>query len=76
MSREGDEAGRILHLLVADALEALIPMVDGWAAHVKDRPRVASLQAQARAHDAGVDAMASEVKDQLVERILRLRAED
>lgn len=74
--RERDEAGRILHLLVADALEALLPMVDSWAAEVKERPRVASLQAQARAHDAGVDAMAAEVKDQLVERILRLRAED
>lgn len=76
MSREDNEAGRILHLLVADALEALIPLVDGWARGVKERPRVASLQAQARSHDAGVDAMASEVKDQLVERILRLRAED
>jgi hypothetical protein len=50
--------------------------VDGWAAQVKDRPRMAALQAQARAHDAGVDAMAAEIKDQLVERILRLRAED
>jgi hypothetical protein len=76
MTRDGDDAGRILHLLVADALEALIPLVDGWAAQVKDRPRMAALQAQARAHDAGVDAMAAEIKDQLVERILRLRAED
>jgi hypothetical protein len=76
MAREGDEAGRILHLLVADALEALIPLVDGWAAEVKDRPRVAALQAQAQAYDRGVDAMAAEVKDQLVERILRLRSQD
>jgi hypothetical protein len=76
MARDDDDAGRILHLLVADALEALIPLVDRWSAQVKERPRVASLQAQARAHDAGVDAMAAEVKDQLVERILRLRSED
>jgi hypothetical protein len=64
----------VFHLLVADALEALISVVDQWSADVKNRPRLSALQAQSRAYEAGVDAMAAEVKDQLVERVLRLRA--
>lgn len=70
---ERDDAGRVLHLLVADALEALIPLVGGWAADVKHRPHARDLRAYADGYDAGVDAMGAEIKDQLVERILRLR---
>jgi hypothetical protein len=62
-----------LHLLVADTLEALIPVVDTWAADVKSRPHLRDLQAYAEGRAAGIDAMAAEVKDQLVERVLRLR---
>ena len=70
---ERDDAGRVLHLLVADALEALIPLVDGWADEVKVRPHASGLRSYADGYAAGVDAMSAEIKDQLVERILRLR---
>jgi hypothetical protein len=67
------DAARAFHFLVADALEALIPLLDSWSEEVKSRPRAEHLRAYAEGYAAGVDAMTAEVKDQLVARILALR---
>jgi hypothetical protein len=75
MPSEAGNPERALHWLVADALEALIPLVDVWAADVSHRSPGRSLRAEAAGYDAGVQAMAAEVKDQLVERVLRLRGD-
>lgn len=64
---------RAIHILVSDALEALLPLVDEWADSAK-RHRIGNgLRAFAEGYERGVESMASEVKDQLVERITRLR---
>jgi hypothetical protein len=68
-----DNPGRVFNLLVADALEALLPLLDDWQEQVQshmygDRP-----QAYADGFRAGTRAMAAEVKDELVARIIQLR---
>ena len=68
-----DSPDRAFHYLVADAIEALIPLVDDWAAEVKSRRVGGAMRSYGQTYDAGVQDMASEVKDQLVERVLRLR---
>lgn len=70
-----DDPGRIFQLLVADALEALLPLVDQWAADVERRQFGDHARGHAQGYQAGVRQMAAEVKDQLVDRILRLRTE-
>lgn len=68
-----ERADRALHYLVADAIEALIPLVDEWAMEVKARRASNPMRSYVAAYEAGVQGMTSEVKDQLVERVLRLR---
>lgn len=67
------DASRAIHLLVADALEALIPLVDVWARDAERHLTGAQSTAYAEGYRAGTRAMSREVKDQLVERVLRLR---
>ena len=69
----GDDPNRAFHFLIADALEALIPLVDRWAEDVKGQLHGEHLRGYAEGYEAGVQQMAAEVKDQLVERVLRLR---
>ena len=69
----GDSPERAIHILVSDALEALVPLIDQWAESAKSHRVGERLRSYAEGYDHGVDAMASEVKDQLVERIVRLR---
>jgi hypothetical protein len=68
-----DNAEKAFHYLVADALEALIPMVDTWADEVKSHPLGDRPRGYVEGYEAGVERMAAELKDQLVERILVLR---
>lgn len=68
-----DDPGRVFSLLVADALEALIPMVDEWAGNVERYRFGERDRGYTDGYQAGVRAMAAEVKDQLIDRILRLR---
>lgn len=69
----GDDPQRALHFLVADALEALIPLVDAWAEEVKIHPLGEHARGYADGYRAGVQRMGAEVKDQLIERVLLLR---
>jgi len=68
-----DDANRAFHLLVADSLEALLPLIDDWAATAETRRPPGRNHAYSQGYRAGTRGMAAEVKDQLVERILRLR---
>lgn len=68
-----DDPNRAFRLLVADSLEALIPLVDEWLETVAMRAPAGRTHAYAQGYRAGARAMGAEVKDQLVDRILRLR---
>lgn len=70
-----DDPSRVFSLLVADALEALIPLVDEWAEGVQAHRFGEHGRGYTDGYETGVRGMAAEVKDQLIERILRLRAE-
>jgi hypothetical protein len=72
-SDQPDDAAKAFSFLVADALEALIPLVDGWAQDVESQLHGHHSRAYADGYAAGVRRLAAEVKDQLVERVLRLR---
>lgn len=72
---QSDNPERIFHLLVADALEALIAQVDNWEDAVRHYPHAGRPGGYPAGYEAGVRRMAAEVKDQLVERMLRLREE-
>ena len=73
-SKRPDEPEKVFSFLVADALESLLPLVDTWAENVTQRRHGEHLRGYADGYDMGVKNMAAEVKDQLVERILRLRS--
>ncbi|MGH2448865.1 MAG: hypothetical protein ACRDFS_09735 [Chloroflexota bacterium] len=73
MEGQNEAGNRVLVLLLADALEALIPMVDEWAGNVAAHPAGEHTLAYRRGYEAGVSRMAAEMKDQLVDRVLRLR---
>ncbi|MDQ2741479.1 MAG: hypothetical protein M3Z66_04175 [Chloroflexota bacterium] len=68
-----DDAGKVFSFLVADALEALVPLMDEWSQEVMESRFGDRGAAYAEGYHAGVRHMAAEIKDQLVERILRLR---
>jgi hypothetical protein len=68
-----DQPGRVFALLVADALEALLPLVDEWARDVDEQRLGGHGASYAAGYEAGVRRMAAEFKDQLVARILELR---
>lgn len=71
--KPSDDPEKVFSFLVADALEALLPLIDDWAENVTQRRHGEHLRAYAEGYDMGVKTMAAEVKDQLIERILRLR---
>lgn len=68
-----DDPAKAISFLVADALESLIPLVDTWASNVETRLHGQHPLGYADGFSAGVQQMTAEVKDQLIERILRLR---
>lgn len=68
-----DNPSRVIPLLVADALEALLPLIDEWSREAEHSHFGEHVRGYADGYHAGVRSMAAEVKDQLVERILLLR---
>ncbi|MGH2443700.1 MAG: hypothetical protein ACRDFX_11145 [Chloroflexota bacterium] len=68
-----NDAGKAIQILVSDALEALVPLVDEWALLVTKRAGGIRTRGFAEGYAAGIEGMRSEVKDQLIERVLRLR---
>lgn len=72
-SESAGEASKAIHYLVADALESLLPQVDGWAEDVRGMEFGQHALGYRDGYAAGINRMAAEIKDQLVARILALR---